>query len=174
MPENSKIIRAVEEGLKSLRIPIAAPTKKWTKAVTTELCRIGRDSFGCKVYAEGMPRNKKDGGEGLYDVTWLEYEERGDGELTDAPLVAECEWGDDQDIADDFEKLLLARAGVRVMIVDGGVEPDSQRIADWLAGKVKKFKGSRADDAWLLAVVKQSDDGWSFRYFQLRELAFGH
>ena len=151
MPENSKIIRAVEEGLKSLRVPIAAPTKKWTKAVTTELCRIGRDSFGCKVYAEGMPRNKKDGGEWLYDVTWLEYEERGDG-----------------------EKLLLARAGVRVMIVDGGVEPDSQRIADWLAGKVKKFKGSRADDAWLLAVVEQSDDGWSFRYFQLRELAFGH
>lgn len=31
--------------------------------------------------------------------------------------------------------------------------------------KIKKFKGSRAEDAWLLAVVEQSDDDWSFRYF---------
>ena len=165
MPENSKIIRALEEGLKNLSITIAAPPEKWTKAVKTELCRIGRDSFGCKVYAAGVPRNKRDGGEWLYDVTWLEYEEGGDGELTDLHLAAECEWGEDQDIEDDFEKLLLARAGVRVMIIDGGVKPDSQKIADWLAGKVRKFNGSRADDAWLLAVVEQSDDGWSFRCF---------
>ena len=34
----------------------------------------------------------------------------------EAPLVAECEWGNKGGIEDDFEKLLLARAGVRMMI----------------------------------------------------------
>ncbi len=41
-----------------------------------------------------MDEAYRDGGEWLYDVTWLEYEKSGRGELVDAPLVAECEWGD--------------------------------------------------------------------------------
>ena len=61
-----------------------------------------------------------DHGEWLYDVTWLEYE----GELlTDAPLVAECEWSGGEEIDHDFQKLLLARAGVRLTIFDGGHMP---------------------------------------------------
>ena len=167
MPKTSEIIRAVKEGLDDLsrRIPIGALTEKWTNGIKTELCRIGR-RFDYKVYAQDVPKKKKDGGEWLYDVTWLQYEKSDRGELTDAPLVAECEWGDTPDIEDNFEKLLLARAGVRVMIVDAGTDRDySDKIANLLAVKIKKFKGSRAEDAWLLAVVEQSDDDWSFRYF---------
>lgn len=33
--------------------------------------------------------------------------------------VAESEWGSKDDVHDDFEKLLLARADVRVMVFDG-------------------------------------------------------
>ena len=35
--------------------------------------------------------------------------------LKSVPVVAECEWGDPGDIKFDFEKLLLARAAVRVI-----------------------------------------------------------
>lgn len=169
MPENSEIIRAVMEGLDSLRIPVAARDSEWTKVIKTELCKIGR-RFGCKVYASGVPRNKRDDGEWLYDVTWLQYETSGRGELIDAPLVAECEWGDEQDIEDDFEKLLLARARVRVMIFGGTDEPGvAKHIADLLAGKeVKAFKNDfRAEDAWLLAAWEPNGDGWRFRYFTI-------
>ena len=170
MPKNSEIMRAVKKGLDSLEIPKAAPTEKWTKVIKTELCKIGRDRFKCQVYAQDVPRIKKNGGEWLYDVTWLRYEING-GELIEAPLVAECEWGDKPHIEDDFEKLLLARAGVRVMIVDAGTNRHySREIAELLAGKIKKFKDFRAKDAWLLAVVEQSDGGWRFRYFHGRSL----
>lgn len=173
MPKNSEIMRAVKKGLDSLKskVPIGAPTEKWTKVIKTELCEIGRDRFKCQVYAQDVPRDKTNGGEWLYDVTWLKYERNGDGELIEAPLVAECEWGGKPHIQDDFEKLLLARAGVRVMIVDAGTDPHyPKEIAELLAGKIKKFKDFRAKDAWLLAVVEQSDGGWRFKYFHGRSL----
>ena len=48
----------------------------WTKAVKTKLCEIGRSRFGCRVYARTNEVDEayRDGGEWLYDVTWLEYE----------------------------------------------------------------------------------------------------
>ena len=165
MPGRFEIMRAVQRGLDSLEI---ATNGEWTEAVETELCRIGR-SFGYEVYANPryVPERERDGGEWLYDVTWLEYDRRDTGELTDAPLVAESEWGDLPHIEDDFEKLLLARAGVRVMIFGGGDEPVSRKIAERLAVKVREFNGARAEDAWLLAAWEQDGDAWRFRYFTI-------
>ncbi len=168
MPENSEIIRAVKEGLNSLRTPVAAPTETWTRVIKTELCRIGQEGFGYKVYASGVSRNRRDDGEWLYDVTWLQYETSGNGELIGVPLVAECEWGDEQDIEDDFERLLLARAGVRVMIFGGTNDPDvASRIANRLAKKVEAFKRSCIKDDWLLAAWQPNGDAWLFRYFTI-------
>ena len=115
-----------------------------------------------------MDQADRDYGEWLYDVTWLDYEKSGSGELVDAPLAAECEWGNEGDIEDDFEKLLLARAGIRLMIFNGFHEAGSKEIAERLARKVREFKGSRAEDAWLLAAWEGSNDDWSFRYFTIK------
>ena len=67
----------------------------WTKAVKTKLCEIGQGRFGYRVYARTNEVDEayRDGGEWLYDVTWLEYKKSDLTELVDAPLVAECEWG---------------------------------------------------------------------------------
>lgn len=165
MPKNSEIIRAVKEGLNSIEIDTAAARPEWTEAVLTELGRIGR-SFGYRVYAE-VPESERDGSEWLYDVTWLEYEENGNGELINAPLVVECEWDGEEEIKRDFEKLLLARTGVRVMIFGGGREP--REIAKRLARKVEAFNRSCVDteDVWLLAAWEQNGDAWQFRYFKI-------
>ncbi len=53
------------------------------------------------------------------------------------------------------------------MIFDGNYEPGSKEIAERLAGRVREFNGSRAEDAWLLAVWERSDDGWLFKYFTI-------
>lgn len=165
MPGKFEIMHAIKKGFNSLCS--GEGTTASTRAVLTELCRIGR-SFDYKVYASPkyVAKTERDDGEWLYDVTWLEYEKSGDGELTDAPLVAECEWGQQQDIENDFEKLLLAHAGVRVMIVESKDAPDSRRIAERLAVKVKAFNGPRAEDAWLLAITERNND-WRFRYFTI-------
>ena len=131
MPVKFEIMRALCEGLNSLEIDKPESRTEWNKAVKTELCKIGR-RFGYSVYARSNEVNKayRDEGEWLYDVTWLEYEKGARGELVnlvDAPLVAECEGGNKGDIEDDFEKLLLARPHVRLMIFKGISEPDSKR-----------------------------------------------
>ena len=164
MPGKSEIMRAVQEGLNRLEIDDPKGNTEWTKAVKTKLCEIGKDRFGCKVYANGVDEPEPDGGEWLYDVTWLKHE---NDEVVDAPLIAECEWSDQGEIEDDFEKLLLARADVRLMIFDGNHKPGSKELAGRLAGKVREFNGSRAEDTWLLAAWEGSNDDWSFRYFTI-------
>ena len=168
MPGKFEIMRAVREGLNSLDVDKAARDTEWTRAVKTKLCEIGRGRFGYSVYARKNEVNEayRDGGEWLYDVTWLEYE-KSDRGLVDAPLIAECEWGNFEAIVDDFEKLLLAREGVRLMVFGGNKKPGSKEIAERLAERVREFNGSRAEDAWLLAAWERSDDDWWFRYFTI-------
>ena len=162
-----EIVRAIRRGLDDLKICAAESSTVWTWAVKTELCRIGRDEFRCQVGARDVEH--RDYGEFLYDVTWLEY----DGDLvSDAHLVAECEWGGEEEIDDDFQKLLLARATVRLMIFDGTFERGSPGIADHLARQAGRFNRSRDEDAWLLAAWERSEErdvGWRFRYFSIEK-----
>ena len=57
--------------------------------------------------------------------------------------------------------------GIRLMIFNGFNQANSERIAERLAKKVGKFKGSRAEDAWLLAAWERTLDDWSFRCFTI-------
>ena len=176
MPGKFEIMRAVREGLDNLEVVKPWTDTKGTKAVKTKLCEIGRDRFGYRVCASGVDEPKPDDGEWLYDVTWLEYVRDCDPlVLADAHLVAECEWHgrrvgsglnyrDKTD--DDFEKLLLAREGVRLMVFNSD-KTVSTGIAERLAGRVREFNGSRAEDAWLLAAWEGSTDDWWFRYFTI-------
>ena len=169
MPGKSEIMRAVREGLDNLEVVKPWTDTKGTRAVKTKLCKIGR-GFGCYVCAGGVDEADRDYGEWLYDVTWLEYEPKSfpDGLLIDEHLVAECEWGNFERIVEDFEKLLQARAGFRLMIFTGSNQANSEEIAERLAERVWEFKGSRAEDAWLLAAWEGSTDDWCFRYFTIK------
>ena len=53
------------------------------------------------------------------------------------------------------------------MIFTGSNQAKSEEIAERLARKVREFKGSRAEDAWLLAAWEGSNDDWRFRYFTI-------
>ena len=166
MPGKFEVMRAVRDRLDNLKIAADAPDGCWFPLIATELCDLGRN-FGCTVCASRVADANRDRPEWLYDVTWLEYE-RGGGRLVNAPLVAECEWKTGEDlkyIIEDFEKLLLARAGVRLMIFTGSDQ--SEEIAKQLARRVREFNGSRAEDAWLLAAWEGNPEAWSFRYFTI-------
>ena len=81
MPGKFEIMREVRKGLDSLEVGKSESNPIWTKAVKTKLCEIGRSRFGCRVYARTNEVDEayRDGGEWLYDVTWLEYEKSGRG-----------------------------------------------------------------------------------------------
>ena len=128
----------------------------WTKEVKTALCEAcKRCNQQLKLYANGVDKvvdNCKiaDGGEWLYDVTCLSYD--AGGYIRRIPLVAESEWGSKDDVYYDFEKLLLARADVRVMVFDGRVygAANMDRFEEF-AKYIGKCDSTETGDTYLLA-----------------------
>ena len=184
MPTTLAIMNAVRTGLDSIRLVAAGSSDTdWTRAITTALCRTGRERFQYQAYASGVDDRYRDGEEWLYDVIWLKHDNY---LVVSAPLVAECQWwprGKDwdgywNDITHDFDKLLLPRASVRLMIFDGNFKsgsPGSKGIAERLAARVREFKNSTAEDSWLLAAWERcgppanesGEKDWRFRYYKI-------
>ena len=167
-----KIIQTLLEEFKNLEDTDTSGWNRtqWTSAVLTSLCSLGRQNK-YYVYASSnfVDEQDKDGGEWLYDVTWCKYERKYEKYfLTSVPLVAECEWDNLGDIKDDFEKLILARAAVRVFVFDGrycknGADALANKFCDW----VSAFEGSRKGDMYLLVAYEEVKTPWNFRYFKI-------
>ena len=181
MPDKDQIMSAIRKGLDSLDISASDPG--WTKAVLTKLCTIGR-GFGFQVGAKKdlVDEAHRDRGEWLYDTIWLDGCDSDDDLLAGVPLVVECEWANDKwevywkKIIYDFNKLLLARAQVRLMIFDGSGRndnPGSEEIAKLLAARIRKFYGPSVEKGWLLAgwepcapvAGERGEKDWRFRYY---------
>ena len=159
----------------------------WSRKIKTSLCNIGYelDYYVCanRVDCKFANSDKKIAhhGEWLYDVTWMKYQnnhENGnpnpDSNLIEIPFAAECEWKNAKHVKEDFEKLLQARAGIRLMICNSSIKNSAQEVAEWLANMVGTFNDSQTNDVNLLAtwerVGSRTDGDWKFRYF---ELGFG-
>ena len=139
------------------------PDPKWTKAVLTALCLLGH-KLKCTVGAspKSVSCKNRDWGEWLFDAIWCSCD--GDGRIKAVKLVAESEWGDLGAIEDDFQKLLVARATVRVMVFDAGQsEGGTSAIVEALCGHVQTFQGQKGDTYLLIAYVKD-EDSWRFDY----------
>ena len=176
MPGKLDIMHAIREGLDTIHFASDVGWADWTTKVKTKLCEIGH-RFGCYVCASQPP--EAECSEWLYDMTWLEYTSHKVGEvqtsgwLIGAHLVAECEWAHGNnpigEVEDDFSKLLLARAGVRLMICYDRHSDGPEGMAKQLAEFVQRFNGTRAEDAYLLAVLGWDDglEAFKFNYFTL-------
>lgn len=163
-----KITREILQQFKTLKQADISKRNKTqrTSKVLTALCRVA-PQFGYAAWASShfVDKQYKEGGEWLYDVTWCEYK---NNLLKSVPLVAECEWGVLGAMKDDFEKLILARAAVRVMVYDGGYSKDgAEGIANELCRWVGAFEGNRPGDTYLLAGYEKDESTWRFRYFKI-------
>ena len=164
-----KIIQEILQQFKTLK---PADTNKWnktqrTRKVLNALCEIGQKTFGCSVFASRhfVDEQYRNGGEWLYDITWCEYK---NNLLQSVPLVAECEWGTLGALKDDFDKLIVARAAVRVMVYHGGYSKDgAEGIANDLCRRVGAFEGNRPEDTYLLAEYDKDESSRPFRYFKI-------
>ena len=132
------------------------------ESVKTALCLACRDfNPALGPYATGVDEGAADGNEWLYDVTALQYDD--DGFLIRVALAAECEWGAQDQIYYDFEKLLLARADLRVMVFDGNRQPGHNELFRIFAQYIGRFAHTEGGDAWLFAAWTEE----RFVYHQL-------
>ncbi len=137
----------------------------WTKAIKQELVRQGH-KLGYQVAASGC--EDADHREWLFDVSWLSYEETADGPehcLKRLHLAAESEWGDLGAIYGDFEKLLIARADVCLMIFQERDAGAIAEVARLLRKSVENFEGGGRRDRHLLMGYDLKEN--TFRAFRL-------
>ena len=148
----------------------------WTTAVNTTLCRTGREHFGMGVGTNPnkvMPGTHLDYGEWLWDITWCEEGDK--SRMVDLPLVAECEWAlSSATIVEDFQKLLVARAGVRLMIHEHWTDrekiPDPPAMANHLSEHIQAYQRTQPGDVYLLVALDGTEPGAEYlrmRYFRL-------
>lgn len=161
-----------------------------TRGVLTALCKAGRQEvFNQEDLSIELSASRVDTGtewgEWLYDVVWSHYcpksKQNGNSNFKNAllksiPMVAECEWGDFEDIKEDFEKLLVARAAVRVMVYDGrkfkgGAEAGAEQLCEWISA----FEGGQEGDTYLLIAYEENAtrEGWGLHYYILYKAVAG-
>src|SRR6266404_1067718 len=126
----------------------------WTKEILRQIGDLGL-AHDWEVCAGGFPGRFESGW--LYDLAWYRNEPKGDsnGNLAEVYLVLECEWGNLRSIKFDFEKLLLAKARLKVMIFQA-----HNRNAATLLAELKKcistFHTRDASEIYILASFNNS------------------
>jgi hypothetical protein len=140
-----------------------------TKQVKLRLHELGR-SLGFTVLASGFPADRtnwKAGPEWLYDMVWVAYETEPTTPpqkmvvhfLTRQAMVMECEMRQgrpsrkDRDVDEDFQKLVQARADVRVWITRVGTRESAEEHIENCKKQIKAFPDTLPCDQYLLVIL---------------------
>ena len=130
--------------------------RQWTEKVLITLCRLGKKEFGYKAWATDVPDKYRDGNEFLYDASWHETDNC--GRIISLPMVAESEWGNPREVDYDFQKLLLARSKVRVMVYWVAMRENQEETCDRLRKHVGTFKGTEGDTYLLIGLFYENTE----------------
>ena len=124
--------------------------REWTRRIKEGLCNLGKQKekgYDYGVSAAGCVG--ADTGEWLFDLVWATVQ---DNQFSEMPLVMECEWKPHlDDIAWDFEKLLVAKAHHKLMVFQQSVESDVRVVMEKLKAMRSSFKTSFPGERYFLA-----------------------
>ena len=143
----TKMIEAIKECLcnvaKKLNEEHRTLNSEWTKMCLGELAGLGeRKEYGYQ--AAPCPRCSEHGW--LYDLIWWEGE---NGGMKDLILALESEWSPSiQSVRYDFQKLVQARARIKVLICDA-LSPEGRKA---LISDIDNFEQNDNDGEYLFAV----------------------
>ena len=156
----------------------------WTKEILTTLCKLGK-KLNYKPWASGRAPNRVpdeygNGCEKLYDASWWKLDAF--DRLISVPMVAESEWGKLEKIEEDFQKLLLTRAEVRVMVyyakgLQRAKRAWNQIYRDRLCELVGAFNGKQRDTYLLVAFLndeERGEGGFKFKFYQITDQGPGN
>ena len=124
---------------------------------------------GVSVFArpQDVDKTVKDDGEWLFDVVWMSLAWEPRRQLKRIHLVVESEWGNQGDIMDDFEKLLVARSCVRLMIFQASNKAEVEEVFNLLQGEAEGFEQRQAGDYYFLAGYDLRNAIFRWRKFQV-------
>ena len=122
----------------------------WTKKIKESLVRLGNNQkLKLKCYASGVKGEGVSSGEWLYDLCWIRFE---DNQIASIELIMESEWiRSFKEVRDDFQKLVQARATLRLMIWQAKSSNDMEKHRDVLVRQIQAFRASQQDDSYLFS-----------------------
>ena len=136
----------------------------YTETIKIALGDLGED-FGYKVCTS--TKDKIFNGEWLYDLVW--YKENEEGFLLEVPLVVESEWDKNlKALKFDFEKLLLAKSPLKLMICQAN-ETDEERYVEYFQKAVNVCPFTTKEETYIIAVLQLHNgdaDGFNFYTIQ--------
>ncbi len=97
---------------------------EWTQGVKTVLFKLAR-KLGCEVYCSG----KGFSNELMLDVLWC----HGDSACTGIALACKSEWNYADPVSEDFQRLLVVKAPLKVLTYSG-----SKSMAEKIRARVKQ------------------------------------
>lgn len=139
--------------------------KAWTDAIVRALTALGRE-LGYKVRGARTDDRRDYFERGwLWDLTWAEVR---DQTLISLPLIAESEWDTKWDaILWDFQKLIVSRAALRVMIFEtrtAQIESHFSRLIE----VTQDHTGSQTGDRYLFACWDYDAKAPRFKLYRVR------
>ena len=129
---------------------------EWTIALKRRLGDLGKEN-GWQVSTAGF-QGEFDG-EWLFDLAWFRNTQVYPHHILELGLVLESEWlRDHYEIKYDFEKLLVAKAPLKVMIFqDNGNEDDKTLPELWamLEAGIRSFQTGSEGEKYILAAFRE-------------------
>jgi len=136
----------------------------WTNIIKGLLGELGQ-KYGYKTFAGGI--NNKYQNEWLYDIVW--YRRDSENYLENVAMVAESEWNMDfESISYDFEKLLVARSGIKLMIFQVKEDDNAKVCVERLCKIVGRFQLLASEESYIFAVFNTTTEDM-FAYIYNRE-----
>jgi hypothetical protein len=138
----------------------AASERIWTGAIKLALCRVG-NAFGFHTCAEcGAAKHQQ---EWLYDLAWLRCRDGDPAKgVDDVALVMKCAWLMGCETDREFDKLVVARTSLRLMVFQVDHAPDFAEASERLLGRAEKFRRRNAD-RYLFAAYSNEQGRFLFR-----------
>ena len=144
--------------------PTGASDSRWTEEVVKPaLVKAGNclGYYTCANKVQSVEVLPAYSSEWLYDICWIDYGPRVQNhsifevafekrKFYGLVLAAESEWGNDDQVLNDFEKLLQCRAALKIMIFDQTAAP---RSWDRLAGIMSDWAKNSGDQFLLVGYI---------------------
>jgi hypothetical protein len=135
-----------------------------TGLIKNNLCELGK-KLGFYVSASGCAA---DGGEWLYDMVWGTME---NDLFVHQAMVMECEWRmgvpvlKGADVDSDFQKLVQARADIRVWICTVANDEIAQKHIENCENQIGKFTGTMPNDRYIFVILMFKRDNFELRTY---------
>lgn len=160
---SSAIKNSLKDAVKSMIGRNVFGDPNWTEEMKNSLGELGTNN-GFSICASTLGKEYEC--EWLFDLVW--YKENEEKFLTDVPLVVESEWKTElKDLKFDFEKLLLAKSIVKLMIC-GGNEQKTESYLKYFQKAIDVCPLVNEQDFFLIAIIKMEGvDATGIEFYEI-------